>query len=167
MEFLKELLDLNKAEQPAKKKEKKDTGPHLKMVKLPSFVAGNMVMREGKETVKVAAPKARNKHLNDVLKGRKGGRHYDARADYVRAKEKQKTRNAMMESDDCEDCYFEVSWCEEVKNRSGEGPETRDSWHHEVVKAPTKEAAIAKIKARAKVATDFRAVKTSKPRYDD
>lgn len=164
MQFLKELLDLYKLVDL--EQGKKDNGPHLKMTKLSSFVTGDTV-REGKETVKVEVPKPRNKQLNDTLKGRKGGRHYDARSDYVRAKEKHKARNMMESELESDDKYFEVSWYVEHKNRSGEGPETYDCKDDTTIKAASKEEAIAKIKARVKGATNFRAVQVSKPSYDD
>lgn len=46
-------------------------------------------MKQGK------APRA--EHLSKVLAGRKGGSHYNARTDFVRAKEKEKSRKEMNE----------------------------------------------------------------------
>lgn len=106
MEFLKELMHIaakaariDEAKKPKKATDGKMPAA-LGMVKIPSFVSGNMVMSdddenddpvaEGKESIKVAIPKARNKRLSDVLGSRKGGRHYDPKKDYVRAKEKSK-----------------------------------------------------------------------------
>lgn len=44
-------------------------------------------------------PKApRAKKLHDAMMGRKSGAHYDAKRDYVRAKEKQKIRSELKES---------------------------------------------------------------------
>lgn len=40
--------------------------------------------------MKIDQPKPRGKQVNDVLRTRKGGRHFDKRKDYDRAKEKQK-----------------------------------------------------------------------------
>lgn len=58
---------------------------------------GDAVLSEANKptSVKVPALAPRNKQLNDVLRTRKGGKHYDARSDYVRAKEKVKIRSAM------------------------------------------------------------------------
>jgi hypothetical protein len=52
------------------------------------------IMNEGKKKDKITLDplKPRNKHLNDVLRARKSGAHYDARNDYNRAKEKNKIR---------------------------------------------------------------------------
>jgi hypothetical protein len=44
------------------------------------------------DTVDAKLPKPRNKHVNDVLKSKKGGRHYDPKSDYKRSKEKEKVR---------------------------------------------------------------------------
>ena len=47
---------------------------------------------------KNASPsRAGSKTLNDVLKTKKGGAHYDPKSDYVRAKEKRKIRNELQE----------------------------------------------------------------------
>ena len=96
MELLRELYNI--VVQPAKPKKK----PKKKvMAALPSFVAGNTVLSsDGGELsesdklapIKLGALPVRNKALNDALKSKRGGKHHDARADYVRAKEKQKLR---------------------------------------------------------------------------
>lgn len=44
--------------------------------------------------IKLEPLKPRNKHLNDVLRSRKGGVHYDEKSDYNRAKEKAKLNSA-------------------------------------------------------------------------
>lgn len=96
MELLRELYNI--VVQPTKPKRK----PKKKvMAALPSFVAGNTVLSsDGGELseankpapIKLDALPVRNKALNDALKSKRGGKHYDARADYVRAKEKHKTQ---------------------------------------------------------------------------
>jgi hypothetical protein len=52
---------------------------------------------EGKTKTKRAF-RPRAKHLSKVMAGRKGGSHYNARTDYVRAKEKQKAHKEMNEA---------------------------------------------------------------------
>lgn len=80
----------------------------LSLLPIKPFTAGNMVMshrsdddgdendeavEEGKDMkVTGKGPKVRNQGLHNVLSGRKGGAMYDAKRDYVRAKEKQKQR---------------------------------------------------------------------------
>jgi len=49
-----------------------------------------------KKMAKPSAPRA--KHLHDVMAGRKGGAHYDAKADYKRSKEKEKARKEITET---------------------------------------------------------------------
>lgn len=126
MQLLKELMAIAsehaRLDEAASKKLKK-SGPFLPMKKIPSFVAGNMVMSDDMDaendeseaekpvaeamlpmtTLKVMMPKARNKQVNDVLKSKKGGRHYDAKKDFVRAKEKSNARKNVYEGDDLPD----------------------------------------------------------------
>lgn len=47
-------------------------------------------MSEGKKSAKIVVdvPKPRGKHVNDVLRSKRGGRHHDAKSDYNRAKTK-------------------------------------------------------------------------------
>lgn len=45
---------------------------------------------ETENKIKVELPKPRNKQGNDILRSKRGGRHFDKRKDYDRAKEKQK-----------------------------------------------------------------------------
>lgn len=45
-----------------------------------------------KESQDMELPKPRNKQVNDVLRSKKGGRHFDAKVDYKRSKEKEKVR---------------------------------------------------------------------------
>lgn len=42
------------------------------------------------DKIKLDPLKPRNKRGNDVLRSKKSGRHYNAKTDYVRAKEKEK-----------------------------------------------------------------------------
>lgn len=102
MDLLRELFEINKAtallEAKKRKKEKRETGvPALGMVPVTSFV-GNMVMSgdgeamsEGKKSAKIVVdvPKPRGKHVNDVLRSKKGGRHHDHKSDFNRAKQKR------------------------------------------------------------------------------
>lgn len=44
------------------------------------------------DKVKLDPLKPRNKRGHDILRSKKSARHYNARNDYVRAKEKDKTR---------------------------------------------------------------------------
>lgn len=56
-----------------------------------------MLIAEGKKDdnkLVIAQPKPRGKQVNDTLRSKKNARHYNARTDYVRAKEKQKTYEA-------------------------------------------------------------------------
>lgn len=103
MEFLRELLSESKKD--------KSKAPVLKMLPIKSFVAGNMVtsnpeddnecdtdtVTEGKDKVKVPVSKPRAKDINDALVHTKSGRHYDPKRDYVRAKEKSRSRKEMTE----------------------------------------------------------------------
>lgn len=106
MEFLKELMSMtsDKPLNEAKKDKPAKSGP-LKLLPLKPFSAGNMVMshrsdededppvEESDSKMKTPkVPKPRNQHVNDVLMSRKGGRMYDAKRDYVRAKVKQEER---------------------------------------------------------------------------
>lgn len=163
MQFLKELMHIaaKQARIDEAKKPKKATDGKLPvalgMVKIPSFISGNMVMsdddenddpvEEGKESIKVDVPKARNKRLNDVLSTRKGGRHYDAKKDYVRAKEKSKL---FRESADDGMCKWSYEAEYEVKDRSGDGRPDASRHDDGVVTAATAEEAKAKVKAMKK-----------------
>jgi len=100
MEFLRELLSESKKD--------KNKAPVLKMLPIKSFVAGNMVtsnpeddecesVTEGKDKVKVPVSKPRAKDINDALVHTKSGRHYDPKRDYVRAKEKSRSRKEMQD----------------------------------------------------------------------
>lgn len=58
-----------------------------------------LLIESKKGPSKVPPSSPRNKQLHQVLSGRKGGRHYDPKRDYVRAKEKDKAhRNSLDES---------------------------------------------------------------------
>lgn len=117
-----------------------------------------------KDTLVVPALKPRAKHVNAILRSKKGGRH-SASTDYDRNAAKRETRKSMMEAEeDC--CYFwyEASW--EVKNRGGEGPESTDRHSRGVLKADTKDAAMALAKKRYPKANDVRVGKASKADYD-
>lgn len=106
MEFLKELMSMTSDNQinEAKKDKPVKAGP-LKLLPLKPFSAGNMVMshrsdededppvEESHSKMKTPkVPKPRNEHGNNVLAGRKGGRMYDAKRDFVRAKVKHEER---------------------------------------------------------------------------
>jgi hypothetical protein len=62
MDLLKELFLINKAE----------------------------ALSEGKKSgvINVDVLKPRNKHVNDILRSKKGGRHHDRKSDFKRAKQK-------------------------------------------------------------------------------
>lgn len=49
-------------------------------------------LTEADDTVKLDPIKPRDKKGHDILRSKKGGRHYNARTDYVRSKEKSKIR---------------------------------------------------------------------------
>ncbi len=175
MELLKELFEIIKAEELHESKKRKQgerKPPALGMVPITSFVAGNTVLtgngahmsESKKQSISVPAAKPRGKHVHDVLRSRKGGRMKSA-TDYDRNATKRETRKAMAESaEEC--CYFwyDVSW--EVKNRSGEGPEAFDRHDHGVLKAATKEEAIAKVKKHHPDAMSLRVGKATKADYD-
>lgn len=103
-----------------------------------------MMITEGKTNKPLTIPqtKPRGKQVHDVLRSKKGGRMKSA-SDYDRNAVKRDTRNALSEA---EEGYFwyDVSW--ERKNHGGSGPE--ETLHHDdgVLKAGTKEEAIAKVK---------------------
>lgn len=109
MQFLKELMAMSSDDQINEAKKAKTAGKAgmLSMIPINSFSAGNMVfpksssdeeedecVEESDSKMKITgkAPKVRNQQLHNVLSGRKGGAMYDAKRDYVRAKEKQKQR---------------------------------------------------------------------------
>lgn len=110
MKFLKELMDLAADMLLDEEKKRKVGEPFVGMRPIKSFVAGNMVMSnrsdgdgddcEDEDDVKEAHDmklklvtlKPRNQQLHNVLGTRKGGRHYDAKSDYNRAKEKSKAK---------------------------------------------------------------------------
>lgn len=115
MDLLKELFDIARVQELAvskgKKKKQKDGGraPTLGMVPVASFVAGNTVMSGNGETmseskkndmkIKVDVQKPRGKHVNDVLRSKRGGRMKSA-TDYDRRSMKRDTRAAMFEAED-------------------------------------------------------------------
>lgn len=117
------------------------------------------------QTLVIKKVKPRAKQVNDVLRSKKGGRMKSA-TDFDRSAIKRETRKMTFESDDADCCYFwyEVSW--EVKNRSGEGPEAFDRHDRGVLKADTKEDAIAKVKSEYKGAMKVRVGKATKADYD-
>lgn len=172
MELLKELFDIYASIAEAKSDKKKEKTPALKMKKVTSFVAGNMVMSGNGEamseakksaTIVVKAPAPRNKQLNDVLSTRKGGRHYDPKSDYVRAKEKHKARRM----DESEEGYWRYEATTEYKNRGGDGgPETYTRSNDGYVRADSKEAALAKAKSHNTKAYDVRVSAATKADYD-
>lgn len=50
------------------------------------------LLTESENKVKLDPLKPRNKRGNDVLRSKKSARHYNAKKDYVRAKEKDKVQ---------------------------------------------------------------------------
>jgi hypothetical protein len=52
------------------------------------------------KTKKEAPKPPRQKHLHDVMAGRKGGGHYSEKIDYKRAKEKQKFHKDLHKGDE-------------------------------------------------------------------
>jgi hypothetical protein len=178
MELLKELFSITKVQalDEAKGKKKKDVRRPLalSMVPLTSFVAGNTVMSgngdtmsEGKKsmTVKVDVQKPRGKHVNDILRSRKGGR-MKADTDFDRNAMKRATKAALHENDG-EEHYFWFAATEEVKNRGGgDGPEATDRRNTGVVKAPDKEAARAQAKRMYPRAYDIEVGTSTKEKYD-
>lgn len=170
MELLKELFDIYKVKKNKKNKDGKKTA--LGMVPVASFVGNTVMSGEGeamseskKMTVKIAAPKPRNKQVNDVLRSKKGGRMKSPK-DFDRNAAKRDTRNAMMEAEDEDCCYFWYSAVEEVKNRGGVGPDAADRRHDHVIKAANKEEARALVKRRHPKAYDIQVGPTSKERYE-
>lgn len=127
------------------------------------------VLTEGKKDDKIVVPstKPRAKAVNDTLRSKKGARHYNAKTDYVRAKEKSKA-SQMMEAEEC--CYFwyDVRW--EEKNHSGTGPEETSNHDHGVIEAPSRTQAILKVKnmlSKRAYNAQVRVGKASKADYDE
>lgn len=56
-------------------------------------------MSNNQDPIIIEPPKPRNKQLNDILRTRKGGTHYDPKGDYVRAKEKKKVREQIQDTE--------------------------------------------------------------------
>jgi hypothetical protein len=136
----------------------------MKLLKELFDIGATLEESKKDRTIVVQAVKPRGKHVNDVLRSKKGGR-MKSPTDFDRNASKREARKAVMESDeDC--CYFwyEVSW--EVKNRSGEGPEAVDRNSRGVIKADSKEHAVSLVKKRYAKATDVRVGKASKADYD-
>lgn len=152
MEFIKELFALTEA----KKKDLHRGG----MMPIASFVGNTVlskdtthgededeeVVAEKSNTMKVELPKARNKQVNDVLRAKKGGRMFDEKKDFSRAKEKAKASRGFFESE-MKQWDYEVEY--EVKDRSGErGDYSKTTYDDGIVSATSAAEAKEKIKAK-------------------
>lgn len=125
-----------------------------------------MILNEkADDKIVVRTPKPRGKHVNDVLRSKKGGR-MKSPTDFDRNATKRDTRKAMMESED--DCHWEYTCFVEYKNRGGhsDGPETYDKREDGIVKGNTREEALANAKRQCAKGYDFRIAKITKAQYD-
>lgn len=99
MELLRELfnlVDLKEAAYPAGSSSPRQQT--LGMVPLTSFISIAMTerakkMKSASDTkITIEVPKPRAKRVNDILRSKRGGRHYDQKSDYNRAKNNQRER---------------------------------------------------------------------------
>jgi hypothetical protein len=125
-------------------------------------------LSEGKKKsmkITIDTPKPRGKHVNDVLRSKKGGR-MKSPTDFDRNAVKRDTQAALHEAE-ADEGYFWYSAMVETKNRGGDdGPETTDHRYDGAVMAGSADEARAKAKRMYPRAYDIQVGPTTKARYD-